>query len=247
MPFITLSNLKRFLANLLSKNLVFKKSLTIAPDMYDEPGGVTRIGSFMPRPSEPRLQIPQLAIQSYDRDKGDLGGVFYRNQEVATKIYVNNTVENETNSWKKAYNALRKRSYPTQFDNDELTALTSEPMNLNITTEISLSQPYTSFDGLLFEVTGGEDSNNEHSGLTHIYISTAELVARVERIAAIFDETRPSGVSPSIELFCNGQRFLYVLVDMNGSTGTLGKTQWDVIEGQGIINRIYGVRFKQIE
>lgn len=247
MPFITLSNLKQFFKNLLSKNLVFKKSLTIAPDMYDEPGGVTRIGSFMPRPSEPRLQIPQLAIQSYDRDKGNLGGVFYRGDEVATKRYADGAVENEANRWKKAYNYLRERSYPTQFDNDELTALTSEPMNLQITTEISLSQPYTSFDGLLFEVTGGGDSNNEHFGLTHIYISTAELVARVERIAAIFDETRPSGVSPSIELFCNGQRFLYVLVGMNESTGTLGETQWDVIEGQGIIERIYGVRFKQIE
>lgn len=247
MPFITLSNLKRFLANLLSKNLVFKKSLIIAPNMYDEPGGITKIGSFTPRPSSPSLQIPQLAIQSCNHDKGDLGGVFYRGDEIATKRYADAAVGNETKRWKKAYNYLRERSYPTQFDNDELTALTSEPMNLQITTEISLSQPYTSFAGLLFEVTGGGDSNNEHFGLTHIYISTAELIARVQRIAAIFDETHPGGVPPSIELFCNGREFLYIEVDTNESTGTLGETPWAVTEGQGTIERIYGVRFKQIE
>lgn len=244
MPFITLSNLKRFLANLLSKNLVFKKSLIIAPNMYDEPGGITKIGSFMSRPP---LQIPQLSIQNYDKDKGNLGGVFYRGYEVATERYADAAVENEAKRWKKAYNYLRERSYPTQFDNDELTALTSKPMNLQITTEISLPQPYTSFDGLLFEVTDGGDSNNEHFWLTHIYISTAELIARVQRIAAIFDETRPSGVAPSIELFCNGREFLYINVAMNESTGTLGETQWAVTEGQGTIERIYGVRFKQIE
>lgn len=247
MPFITLSNLKRFLANLLSKNLVFKKSLIIAPNMYDEPGGITKIGSFLPRSSSPSFQIPQLVIKNYDRDKGDLGGVFYRGNEVATERYADGAVENEANRRKKAYNYLRERSYPTQFDNDELTALTSEPMNLQITTEISLSQPCTSFAGLLFEVTDGGDSNNEHFGLTHIYISTAELIARAQRIAAIFDETHPSGVTPSIELFCNGREFLYIEVDMNESTGTLGKTQWAVTEGQGTIERIYGVRFKQIE
>lgn len=247
MPFITLSNLKRFLANLLSKNLVFKKSLSIATYMEDDPGGVTKIGSFLPQPSTPALQIPQLLIQNYDIDKGNLGGVFYRNQEVATQGYVDVTVKNETNRWEKAYNALRERSYPTQFDNDELTALTSEPINLRGTAEISLAQPYTRFDGLLFEVTDGGEIEGEHFGLTRIYISTAELYARVQRIAAIFDETRPSGVDSSVELFCNGQRFLYVSVDMNESTGTLGKTQWDVAEGQGTIERIYGVRFKQIE
>lgn len=246
MPFITLSNLKRFLANLLSKNLVFKKSLIIAPNMYDEPGGITKIGSFLPRPSSPSFQIPQLMIQNY-RDREDLGGVFYRGNEIATKRYADGAVENEANRWKKAYNYLRERSYPTQFDNDELTALTSEPMNLKITTEISLSQPYTSFAGLLFEVTDGGDSNNEHFGLTHIYISTAELIARVQRIAAIFDETHPGGVPPSIELFCNGREFLYIEADMNESPGTLGKTPWAVTEGQGTIERIYGVRFKQIE
>lgn len=256
MPFITLSNLKRFLANLLSKNLVFTKSLSIATDLTKDENGSTRIGSYWIINGQ--IQAPLLIIGNYAGDHG----VFYRGDEVVTKrntyskseTYTKKEVDNaiknsqtDVSKWKEAYNALKVRSYPTQFDNDELTALTSKPMNLRGTAEISLSQPYTSFDGLLFEVTDGGEIEGEHFGLTHIYISTAELVARVERIAAIFDETRPSGVSPSIELFCNGQRFLYVSVDMNESTGTLGKTQWDVSEGQGTIERIYGVRFKQIE
>ena len=167
MPFITLSNLKRFLANLLSKNLVFKKSLIIAPNMYDEPGGITKIGSFLPRPSSPNFQIPQLMIQSYDRDKGNLGGVFYRGDEVATKRYADGVVENETNRWKEAYNALRKRSYPTAFDHDELTDLAEVNFSSGA---IVLPVPYTNFDGLLFYVI--------HEGtncLDTIYVSSADI------------------------------------------------------------------------
>lgn len=36
MPFITLNNLTQFFKNLLSKNLVFTKALTIAPDLTKE-------------------------------------------------------------------------------------------------------------------------------------------------------------------------------------------------------------------
>lgn len=167
MPFITLSNLTQFFKNLLSKNLVFKKALTIAPSMYDEPGGITKIGSFLPIPSSPNFQVPQLTIQSYDRDKGNLGGVFYRGQEVATQGYVNAAVENETNKWKEAYKALRKRSYPAAFDDDELTLLTETSISSG---SIVLTQPYTAFDGLLFYVIP-----NGTNCLDTIYVSSADI------------------------------------------------------------------------
>lgn len=79
MPFITLSNLKRFLANLLSQNLVFTKSLSIATDLTKDPNGSTRIGSYWIRNGQ--IQAPLLVIGNYQGDHG----VFYYGYEVATK------------------------------------------------------------------------------------------------------------------------------------------------------------------
>lgn len=78
MPFITLSNLTQFFKNLLSKNLVFTKALTIAPDLTKEEG-VTKIGSYWA--SDGQIQQPLLTIDNNDAS----GGVFYRGEEVATK------------------------------------------------------------------------------------------------------------------------------------------------------------------
>lgn len=78
MPFITLSNLTQFFKNLLSKNLVFTKALTIAPDLTKEEG-VTKIGSYWA--SDGQIQQPLLAINNDETS----GGVFYRGKEVATK------------------------------------------------------------------------------------------------------------------------------------------------------------------
>lgn len=78
MPFITLSNLRQFFKNLLSKNLVFTKALTIAPDLTKEKG-VTKIGSYWA--SDGQIQQPLLAINNDETS----GGVFYRGKEVATK------------------------------------------------------------------------------------------------------------------------------------------------------------------
>lgn len=79
MPFITLSNLKRFLANLLSQNLVFTKSLSIATDLTQDPNGSTRIGSYWIRNGQ--IQAPLLVIGNYQGDHG----VFYQGYEVVTK------------------------------------------------------------------------------------------------------------------------------------------------------------------
>jgi hypothetical protein len=78
MPFITLNNLTQFFKNLLSKNLVFTKALTIAPDLTKEEG-VTKIGSYWA--SDGQIQQPLLTISNNETS----GGVFYRGKEVATK------------------------------------------------------------------------------------------------------------------------------------------------------------------
>lgn len=223
MPFITLSNLTHFFKNLLSKNLVFKKALIIAPNMYDDPGGVTQIGSFLPMPSSPNLQIPQLTIQSYDRDKGNLGGVFYRGNEVATERYVNNAVENETNRWKKAYNALRKRSYPTAFDPDELTFLTEASPDSG---HVVLPSPYTNFDGLLIYVT-----SHDTDCLETIYISSKEI-----------SNKKNTAESKSFNSFFLFSHYMYLACALEG----FATTEFNIADTNCGYLYIYGVRFKEI-
>lgn len=223
MPFITLSNLTQFFKNLLSKNLVFKKALTIAPNMYDEPGGITKIGSFLPRPSSPNFQIPQLSIQNYDKDKGNLGGVFYRGDEIATKRYADAAVGNETNRWKEAYNTLRKRSYPTAFDNDELTDLAV--VNLN-SGAVTLPTSYTSFDGLLFYVI-----LNDTNCLDTIYVSSADI-----------SNKRSTAERLSCDSFFLFSQYTYLACRLDGFMET----------GFGIAGtncgyiHVYGIKFKEI-
>lgn len=224
MHFITLINLKRFLANLLSKNLVFKKSLTIAPNMYDDPGGITKIGSFTPIPSSPSLQVPQLTIQSCNYDKGDLGGVFYRGDEIATKRYANAAVENETKNWKDAYNALRKRSYPTAFDDDELTLIMNAPTDNN-SGSFTLSRPYSNFNGLLFDVT------NSAGAFERIYVSSGEIKSKID-IADDFGHI--------IFLFSHST---YCACQIRNP---LEEQFFSIHEMNCIIQRIYGVKFKEI-
>lgn len=89
MPFITLSNLKRFLANLLSQNLVFTKALSIATDLNKETG-VTKIGSYWIRKGQ--IQQPLLKINNNETS----GGVFYRGEEIATKPYYYTKTETYT-------------------------------------------------------------------------------------------------------------------------------------------------------
>lgn len=277
MSWITLDNLKRFWKGLRTNPITFTGEIDLQnttrykgneiATKADVEAGEPDLTPYMKKTADSNLGMgeysinfpwatisstmfnsaPMLIIKQTGRGVNVNGNLLIKGAHVATEDYVDIATANVA-KWKEAYNALKVRSYPTQFDNDELTALTSEPINLaSNTTGISLAQPYTIFDGLLFEVTDGGEMGGEHFGLTHIYISTAELNTRVQRIVEIFNKTNPSDVPLGVELFCNGQRFLYVFVGMNGSIGTLGETQWSVAEGQGIIERIYGVRFKQIK
>ena len=81
-----------------------------------------------------------------------------------------NELNAEVQKWKDAYNNLRKRSCPVEFDEDELTLLAS---NLPTqTSPLNLSKPYTDFDGL-YIIYGESD------GVTSEYIATKQIQERI--------------------------------------------------------------------
>lgn len=81
-----------------------------------------------------------------------------------------NELNAEVQKWKDAYNNLRKRSCPVEFDEDELTLLASNlPTN---TSPLNLSKPYTDFDGL-YIIYGESD------GVTSEYIATKQIQERI--------------------------------------------------------------------
>ena len=81
-----------------------------------------------------------------------------------------NELNAEVQKWKNAYNNLRKRSCPVEFDEDELTLLAS---NLPTqTSPLNLSKPYTDFDGL-YIIYGESD------GVTSEYIATKQIQERI--------------------------------------------------------------------
>lgn len=144
MPFITLNNLTQFFKNLLSKNLVFTKALTIAPDLTKEKG-VTKIGSYWA--SDGQIQQPLLAINNDETS----GGVFYRGKEVATKDDItagggNITVDDTLSDT--STNPVQNKVIKGALDNV-------------LSTSSSLDANYVGWDGNQNLVVGNK--TNEHS------------------------------------------------------------------------------------
>ena len=139
---------------------------------------------------------------------------------VCAKEYVDSKSTDEAKKWKNAYNNLRKRSSPIEFDEDELTLLASDfPPNKS---PLNLSQPYTDFDGLYL-------IHGESNSVSSEYISTKQIQNRLNfgkpywflgnGIGAMFTRASVSGTTPtSIVINFNNQTF------------------W----------RVYGVKFKEI-
>lgn len=134
------------------------------------------------------------------------------------------SLEAEVTKWKNAYNDLRRRSVPAVFDNDELTILMDTP---NSGADITLSQPYTNFDGLLIE--GVYNSGGEY--LSSEYISSKELTRRKERC-----EERTRG------LFALCSSHYYWWLTHIGFSSTLLPYK----SGNFTIIRIYGVKVKEM-
>lgn len=139
-------------------------------------------------------------------------------------------LEAEAKKWKDAYNNLRKRSYPTEFDDDELTLLKDTPLGAGT---ITLSQPYTDFDGLLIEYT--DDNSN---AFNRRYISTAELNYRIARSIAI-----KGGESGATISLISGEQYWRIWC---GKSRGFTTTTFPVWTENSVICRIYGVKFKEI-
>lgn len=133
-------------------------------------------------------------------------------------------LEAEAQKWKDAYNNLRKRSTPTAFDDDELTVLMDTPIG---NSDITLSQPYTNFDGLLIYHTN--DSGWEYAST---YISSAEITRRKEESIKI--------ERPGFSLI-NGRHFWGIRANSKFSD-----TFFPIDNDNCAIQRIYGVKFKEI-
>lgn len=139
---------------------------------------------------------------------------------VCAKEYVDAKANDEGSKWKKAYNNLRERSYPAKFNNDELTLLAS---NLGAGT-ITLSQPYTDFDGIYVEYAddNGTDSNS-------VYLSSWEITRRIR-------------TGKNWALFANRQ---YWIISSSSIDKTTIWNSGDKYENC-YIRAIYGVKFKEI-
>lgn len=125
---------------------------------------------------------------------------------------------------KNAIYTLRKRTYPTVFDDDELTVI----MNTSIGSgDITLSQPYTDFDGLLIVCT-----NDDHYHYIRHYISSTEITYRKEECIKL--------KRPVFRLF-DGD--LYWSIKANSK---FSSTFFPVDKENCAIECIYGVKFKQI-
>ena len=147
---------------------------------------------------------------------------------VCAKEYVDAKASEGESKWKKAYNNLRKRSYYTAFDEDELTVLMSKSMWSGT---ITLSHPYTDFDGLLFIVT--DDSGHRWQ---RIYISTATLQEQIK------DCQNDTGNHHSVCLF-NENYFWWIFVD---DAHKFSETSFPEDADNCAIQKIYGVKFKEI-
>ena len=149
---------------------------------------------------------------------------------VCAKEYVDGKSADEAQKWKDAYNNLRKRSYPIEFDDDELTILMGTPLGAGT---ITLSQPYTDFDGLLIDYTDGNSN-----AFNCKYISTVELNYRIARSIAI----KGGEIGATISLI-SGEQYWRIWCGKSMGFTTTTFPSW---KGNSIIERIYGVKFKEI-
>lgn len=153
--------------------------------------------------------------------------IFKRDTDTQLDNYVLKTdYSQEAKKWKDAYNNLRKRSTPTAFDDDELTVLMNTPIERGT---ITLSQPYTDFDGLLIDF-----SDDDGALLNSTYISTAELNRRIARAKDI-------GIS-SIFLLSEYYYWTIWITERNGFSTTTFPNRGENCQ----IKCIYGVKLKEI-
>ena len=184
----------------------------------------TQYGQLLSIPADKSYQSTQLWIEQ------PTGKMFHRGGSSSHAI--NDTPfkrfldTDDAQKWKDAYNALRKRSQPAAFDDDELTALMDTPTSRG---NITLSRPYTDFDGLLIDAT-----SDDYTAFDRRYISTAELNKRIARVKEVGGR--------AIYLI-NGN--IYWAINITEAAGF--STTFFPYNGENCaIQQIYGVKFKEI-
>ena len=163
----------------------------------------------------------------------DDGTAQFSVKTVCAKEYVDSKSTDEAKKWKNAYNALRKRSTPAVFDDDELTIIMNATHG---TGTIQLSRPYTDFDGLLFDI-----ASDTYDRFESAYISTTEINRRRKRAIEIGH--------PTFFLFSSQYWWAIDGTDASGFSTTvfpLAPAMKDIYGENCIIMRIYGVKFKEI-
>ena len=156
------------------------------------------------------------------------GTVQFDVKTVIAKEYVDSKSAEEAQKWKKAYNDLRKRSYPTEFDDDELTVLNNDTYHGS--TNLTLLQPYTAFDGLYIILT------DNHKHIMHSkYISTWELNRHISRQITL------RGAEATVALGTGIAQWNVWVHSKKGFNTTL----FPYCSGSGYITGIYGVKFKE--
>lgn len=169
-------------------------------------------------------------------DMSTLSGVSIVNDGTATfvvktvcaKEYVDSKSTDEAKKWKNAYNNLRKRSYPTVFDDDELTLLLSDVQSIKY--DGTLPQPYTDFDGLFIRWL-----SNDRSQWSSHYVSRWELDDFLNKGGKLPGSTTPSNFN------LTGNESAHFLITPES---TPSKFVW---AGENSDIYVYGVKFKEIK
>ena len=186
----------------------------------------TQYGQLLNIPADKSFQSTQLWIEQ------PTGKMFHRGGSSSNAI--NDTPfkrfldTDDAQKWKDAYNALRKRSVPAAFDDAELTFLMNTPTGRG---NITLLHPYTDFDGLLVEYTSDDDDVFDRH-----YISTKEIQYRIARSIGL------RGEIATISLV-NSAFYWYIYVHASKGFTTTTFPTW---KENCLIQRIYGVKFKEI-
>ena len=153
----------------------------------------------------------------------DDGSVRFVIKTVCAKEYVDSKSTDEAKKWKNAYNNLRKRSYPIEFDEDELTLLASDfPPNKS---PLKLSQPYTGFDGLY--IVYGEMTRDS---VLSEYVAKEQLEERIH-------------FGKPYWFLIHGVGSIYIKCASDDITTP---TSIAINYSNVYIYRIYGVKFKEI-
>nr|DAG80584.1 MAG TPA: hypothetical protein [Caudoviricetes sp.] len=214
MSWITLDNLKRFWKNVKTNPITFSGEINLQ--------NTTRYkGQEIATKADVAAGSNKITVDSALSD-------------TSTNPVQNKVIKAEVQKWKDAYNNLRKRSVPASFEDATLTQIHGR---VGDTESISLSQPYTDFDGLFItykNVYYSDDSGSYGGIYGSTYISTAELQRRIS-----------AGQFP-VSLVDGTRNMYWAMSKENNNGDKVSTTFFPYYESAGNITSINGVKFNDV-